>query len=242
MSKPVEIDTFGTLVAAFCDFLTVAIHTIIYERDIYPRTSFLSAKKYNYPVRQNRHPKVCEWINDAVAAVDQELLKGAVSRVSVVIFSPQNKPLERFVFDLQQFPVIDKAELHTPFERPASTEQRPNVDLEEQFRGAMARLSTCGSSLRPLPKHCSFTVAVELKDSTDPPIGHPQPWIPAEQSLQRTVAEKDGLRKETWKGDDLGGVKTTPIRSVSTTDLAFEMWIEEGRAKPEHHRQGSDAK
>jgi mitotic spindle assembly checkpoint protein MAD2B len=62
-------------VSAFRDFLTVAIHTILYERDIYPRTSFLKARKYNYPVRQSRHPKVCKWIQDAVAAVEVEMLK-----------------------------------------------------------------------------------------------------------------------------------------------------------------------
>ena len=69
------LDTYQAVVSAFCDFLTVAIHTILYERNIYPQTSFLKARKYNYPVRQNRHPKVCKWIQDAVAAVEGEMLK-----------------------------------------------------------------------------------------------------------------------------------------------------------------------
>ena len=69
------LDTYLAVVSAFIDFLTVAIHTILYERDIYPRTSFLKARKYNYPVRQSRHPKVCSWIQDAVSAVQTEMLK-----------------------------------------------------------------------------------------------------------------------------------------------------------------------
>lgn len=69
------LDTYAAVVSAFIDFLTVAIHTILYERDIYPRTSFLKARKYNYPVRQSRHPKVCSWIQDAVSAVRTEMLK-----------------------------------------------------------------------------------------------------------------------------------------------------------------------
>lgn len=69
------LDTYHAVVLAFSDFLTVAIHTILYERDIYPRESFLSARKYNYPVKQSRHPKVCKWILDAVAAVEVEMLK-----------------------------------------------------------------------------------------------------------------------------------------------------------------------
>jgi mitotic spindle assembly checkpoint protein MAD2B len=232
MSTSTTLPTFAAIISAFTDFLTVAIHTILYERSIYPRTSFLSAKKYNYPVRQNRHPKVCEWISDAVAAVEEELLKGTVSRVVVVIFSPQNKPLERFVFDLSKFPVVSREEMHTPIERPASSvSKRPNVDLDEQFRAVMAKLSTSGSSLKPLPPECSFTVAIELKDVADPPIGHPQPWIPVEPGLQRNVVEKDGIRTQTGMGCDLGGVRTTPVRAVDTNDIAFEMWIEEEAAK-----------
>lgn len=69
------LDTYHAVVLAFSDFLTVSIHTILYERDIYPQTSFLKARKYNYPVRQSRHPKVCQWIQDAVAAVEVEMLK-----------------------------------------------------------------------------------------------------------------------------------------------------------------------
>jgi mitotic spindle assembly checkpoint protein MAD2B len=69
------LDCYDTLVKTFIEFLTVATHTILYERGIYPRESFASTRKYNYPVRQNRHPAVCRWIDDAVAAVRTELLK-----------------------------------------------------------------------------------------------------------------------------------------------------------------------
>jgi mitotic spindle assembly checkpoint protein MAD2B len=79
------LNTYQAIISTFGDFLTVAIHTILYERNIYPSTSFLSARKYNYPVRQNRHPKVCKWIQDAVAAVEAELLKvGAVQTATLI--------------------------------------------------------------------------------------------------------------------------------------------------------------
>lgn len=67
-NSPAPLNTYDALVTAFLEFLTVAIHLILYERDVYPRQSFLSARKYDYPVQQNRHPKVCQWITDAVAS------------------------------------------------------------------------------------------------------------------------------------------------------------------------------
>lgn len=78
------IDTYQGVCSAYSDFLTVAIHTILYERNIYPPNSFIRARKYNFPVRQNRHPKVCKWIQDAVAAVEAEMLK-----VCTVLLSQQ---------------------------------------------------------------------------------------------------------------------------------------------------------
>ena len=85
MADKATLDSYETLVSSFTEFLTVAVHTILYERNIYPRTSFLNARKYNYPVRQSRHPQVCKWIQDAIAAVQTELLK--VGECSVCVCS-----------------------------------------------------------------------------------------------------------------------------------------------------------
>ncbi|KAK5165351.1 DNA-binding protein [Cryomyces antarcticus] len=230
MASSAPLTTYASLISTFTDFLTVAIHTILYERAIYPQTSFLSARKYNYPVRQSRHPKVCQWINDAVSAVEAELLTCSVDRVAIVIYAPEslgNKPLERFMFDVSRFPVVPAGEATTPFER---TPGNVVVDLEEQFRATMSKLSVCGTSLKPLPANCTFTVAIELKDDEpdkgrlNAPIGHPQPWVPVQPNLQRS-------REARKNGADLGGVKTRPVRAVEAGECVFEMWIEEGKAK-----------
>ena len=216
--------TFQTFVGVFSDFLTVAVHTILYERDIYPRESFLSARKYNYSVRQSRHPKVCKWITDAVVAVETELLKGTVDRVALVIYSSQDIPLERFVFDLSRFPFVPKEYHFTPMSRTTddgeSVAVLPKVDLEEQMRATMSRLSTCGTSLKKLPQNCTFTLAIELRDATNPPIGHPQPWIPVQPDLRNP--DPEATRKKA---------RTMPVRAVAAGDMVFEMWIEEAKAK-----------
>ncbi|EME40947.1 hypothetical protein DOTSEDRAFT_74488 [Dothistroma septosporum NZE10] len=214
-----DTPTYRTFVTTFTDFLTVAIHTILYERGIYPQTSFLSARKYNFAVRQNRHPKVCEWINDAVTAVETELLKSAVDRVAVVIYSKDNKPLERFIFDVSRFPSLPSAELDVPLQKlePDGTKGSvlPMIDMEEQFRATMNRLSNCAIELEELPKDCAFTVVIELRGEGKAPVGHPQPWVPAErQGGRHNGAEKPQTR-------------ITAVRSVTAGEMVFETWIEE---------------
>jgi mitotic spindle assembly checkpoint protein MAD2B len=82
------LDHSHILLTSFNSFLTVAIHNILYYRNIYPPSTFLSTKAYNLPVHQNRHPKVCAWIRDAVDAVAVQLSTGHVSRIAIVIHSP----------------------------------------------------------------------------------------------------------------------------------------------------------
>ena len=210
--------SFRYLITSFTDFLTVAIHTILYERSIYPQTSFLSARKYNLAVRQSRHPKVCEWINDAVAAVETELLKGSVDKVAIVVYDKSNTPRERFVFDVSRFPMVAASELDTTLERTGPDGQKmsilPTVDMEEQFRATMSKLGNCGSKLQELPPGCTFTIAVELKGDGGAPLGHPQPWMPVESRKADDNATKPHNR-------------TTPVRAVAAGEMIFETWIEE---------------
>ena len=210
--------TFRAFVASFTDFLTVAIHTILYERSIYPETSFLSVRKYNFAVRQSRHPKVCEWINDAVTAVEAELFKGTVARVAVVIYDKFNNPLERYLFDVSKFPMVPASEIDTPLVREDAEDEEstvlPIVDLEEQLRATMSKLSGCGSNLRSLPKGCTYTMAIELKDDGDPPIKHPQQWIPVQPTSKKCATEDPQNM-------------TIPVRAVEAGEMMFECWIEQ---------------
>lgn len=153
------------------------------------------------------------------------------------------------------------SEALTPFEGaagggPKASLKVPLVELEEQFRAMFARLGTSCAKLRPLPEDCSFTMCIELRDvlGVDPPMGHPQPWIPAQPSLQPPSGEgwgegedddddgggggngggggtRDKGTKSKERGSDLGGVRTTPVRSLEAGEFVMEMWIEEGRGK-----------
>ena len=102
--------------------------------------------------------------------------QGTVEKVAVVIFSPSSQPLERFMFDVSKFPVVPVSEVLIPFDvaSPSDATARSAtslVDLEEQFRAVLKKLSYCGSTLGKLPENCSFTVCIELRDQANPPIG-----------------------------------------------------------------------
>jgi mitotic spindle assembly checkpoint protein MAD2B len=267
--------TYLETLSAFTTFLAAYTHTLLYLRSLYPRTSFVNSRLHNASVWQSRHPLVCTWIRDAVAAVREELLEGTVSRIGIVVFSYAEgesgktgsaKIMERYMLDVSTFPVVDKnernmeidwdyssaddAENESDASESAVRKKRKERELDahvetnmsEQFRAALIALTTRTSHLSPLPSKCSFNISMELKDEADvdPPIRHPQPWIPVQPSLQKTgrkVTVRDEEEEEEvekgkkTEGHDLGGVRVTPIRSVEAGVFRFETWVEEGRAK-----------
>lgn len=203
------------LLTSFTTFLTVCIHNILYYRSIYPQTTFLSAKAYNLPVHQNRHPRVCSWIRDAVDAVSAQLAGGNVDRIAVVIHSPPTRSagpvagavLERWMFDVARFPswpggadaMRDFGGSNGGRRGQAEEGEDPSAlaggsgageagavavgaagdvpgpvnwaDVDQQLRGAVRRLSSAAEKMEALPAGCTFTVAVELKEEGQAPIG-----------------------------------------------------------------------
>jgi len=219
-----------SLLTHFTAFLTTALHTLLYHRNLYPPATFLTTRSHNLPVHQSRHPAVCSWIAAAVSSVRDQLLAGSVEKVVFVVHSPPSVPsaktspppdaalesqpelvvaveeeeveprpgvVERWVFDVSSFPAfagpgeLDKKKQKKSDAKGKGKEREPDgggcdegeeeevaeeegsvnwVDVEEQFRGALGRISHAGEKLGALPKGCTFTVAVELRDDAPVPV------------------------------------------------------------------------
>lgn len=184
--QSIPINQASHLLTSFTQFLTVCIHNILYYRSIYPAETFLTSRAYNLPVHQSRHPKVCSWIGDAIDAVEAQLVLGVVERIAVVIYDGRANVMERWMFDVASFPAWkgfkDAIGLRTEEEEmePAegaveaenNTEAKVNwADVDEQLRATIRKLAFAGEKMTPLPEGCTFTIAVELRDEGEAPIG-----------------------------------------------------------------------
>ncbi|KAI1266093.1 DNA-binding protein [Xylariaceae sp. FL1019] len=233
------------LLATFSHFFTVCIHNVLFYRGIYPNRAFIKARAYNTPVNQCRHPTVCAWIRDAVDAVHAQIAQGTVERLVIVIYDAKSVVLERWMFDIAGFPAWTslakpkKRKLEPIGEGEEGGEGASGIpdeevseeinwtDVEEQLRAALRRLAYAGEKLAPLPKGCTYTVAIELRDKAEAPMKQPQAWMPTKPTLQPASASQ---RKA---GSDIGGAKTTSIRAIEAGPLFFECWVEESKAKIE---------
>ncbi|XP_008401799.1 mitotic spindle assembly checkpoint protein MAD2B-like, partial [Poecilia reticulata] len=98
---------FGQVVAdILCEFLEVAIHLILYVREVYPSGIFQKRKKYNVPVQMSCHPELNQYIQDTLHCVKPLIEKNDAEKVVVVIMDKEHHPVERFVFEIFQPPLL----------------------------------------------------------------------------------------------------------------------------------------
>ena len=165
------------LISSFTTFLTLTIHTLLYHRGLYPATTFLTTRALNLPVHQSRHPGLCTWINDAIAALSAQLRKGTVKRVAVVMHAAHTfDVLERWVFDVAAFPGgwgdRDQMTYNPALVEGVDEQSGVNwTDVSQALRGALRRVSHEAEKMTPLPEGSTFTLAVELRDEANAPIG-----------------------------------------------------------------------
>lgn len=214
------------MVIELLKFLEVSIHTILFVRRIYPTELFARRKKYDAPVYQSRHPDLNSYISGAVKAVGEELVRGTVQRVVVVIRDRDNVALERFVFNFSGLPAIPK---------DAEWQKWSNVEgvmsaatLAQYFRSFLIRLALLDRQLGTLPESwdSTFAVVMELKDGETPsePVSKakakdkpPVAWVPA--LVQNTTA---GMTEDA---------ESHIIRTVDTGLVNLSLIVQESEDK-----------
>ncbi|KAF4622925.1 hypothetical protein D9613_002212 [Agrocybe pediades] len=175
-----ETLTFNQTVQAIAEFIEVAIHTILYVRQIYPAEVFVRRKKFDTPVYQSRHPALNEYISGAVKAVADELAHGKVDKVVVVIKDKEQTALERFIFSVETMINVEG------FNKDIGVEEAMTPSsLVQYFRSFLVKLNMIETQIGQmyLGDDASFAVVIELKDDAAPTQSHttkdPPPWMPA---------------------------------------------------------------
>ena len=188
-----------------------------------------------------------------MSAIRDQFEKNTVEKVSLCIYECDgNRVLERWTFDVRSLPSIAKRDRDVPFETCSSDEDdllntKVNLaDLEAHFRATLSRITTSAARLRPLPEgvgapDCSFTLAVEVKDKADRPVGRVEKeerkWIAAEPEsfLTGPPPSSPTVQPKQDHGEpQQDSAQTHPVRRLEAGELRMEVWVEEASAKFEY--------
>uniref|UniRef100_A0A8C1ZMY3 Mitotic spindle assembly checkpoint protein MAD2B n=1 Tax=Cyprinus carpio TaxID=7962 RepID=A0A8C1ZMY3_CYPCA len=152
---------FGQVVAdILCEFLEVAIHLILYVREIYPSGIFQKRKKYNVPVQMSCHPELNQYIQDTLHCVKPLIQKNEAEKVVMVIMDKEHHPVERFVFEISQPPLL------------SISSETLLSHVEQLLRAMILKISVCDAVLDNNPPGRSSAIATKQSDF---------PWIVADE-------------------------------------------------------------
>ncbi|KAK1220017.1 hypothetical protein PQX77_017224 [Marasmius sp. AFHP31] len=215
--------TFNQTVRGLTEFIEVAIHTILYVRQVYPADLFVRRKKYDTPVFQSRHPALNEYISGAVKAIGEELVRGNVDKVIVVIKDKDQVALERFIFSLDTMVQIQA------FDKDMSVEDAMSPHaLGQYFRSFLVKLNFVEAQLGQmyLGDDVSFAILLELKDNKEPipkSSKEPAPWMPADAQHTTAGASEDA--------------ELHMIRAVNTGIINLSLTVQESDVKLKRERE-----
>uniref|UniRef100_A0A4W3HD42 Mitotic spindle assembly checkpoint protein MAD2B n=1 Tax=Callorhinchus milii TaxID=7868 RepID=A0A4W3HD42_CALMI len=184
---------FGQVVAdVLCEFLEVAVHMILYVREVYPIGIFQKRKKYNVPVQMSCHPELNQYIQDTLHCIKPLIEKNEVDRVVVMILDKEHHPVERFVFEISQPPLLSVRLNVLVFPKlPFTLDGVSDSDsllshVEQLLRASILKISVCDAILESNPPGCTFTVLVHTRDAATRNMEKIQvikdfPWIHADE-------------------------------------------------------------
>lgn len=204
-----QLDARSVMTNILCEFLEVAVHLILYVREVYPAGIFKKRKKYNVPVQMSCHPELNQYIQDVLHSIKPCLEKGEVERICVAVIDKEFRPLERFVFEIGSHD-----ENHS-----LRTDDRYLLNTESALRGFLLKISVCDAVLKANPPDCRFTILVYTKQS-------------AVLNMQRD----DKAQTFPWLHVD-GEEETAdnpsiiPLKSTSSGLLKMQLFVEESGGK-----------
>uniref|UniRef100_I3JHG5 Mitotic spindle assembly checkpoint protein MAD2B n=2 Tax=Oreochromis TaxID=8139 RepID=I3JHG5_ORENI len=211
---------FGQVVAdILCEFLEVAIHLILYVREVYPSGIFQKRKKYNVPVQMSCHPELNQYIQDTLHCIKPLIEKNDAEKVVVVIMDKEHHPVERFVFEISQPPLLSIRLLVTDCCLCFHSSDTLLSHVEQLLRAFILKISVCDAVLNSNPPGCSFTVLVHTRDAATRNMEKVQvikdfPWIVADE--QEVHMQEPRL---------------IPLKTMTSDIVKMQLYVEERAQK-----------
>uniref|UniRef100_S4RU02 Mitotic spindle assembly checkpoint protein MAD2B n=1 Tax=Petromyzon marinus TaxID=7757 RepID=S4RU02_PETMA len=203
MSTRQEVNPTQVAADILCEFLEVAVHMILYVRQLYPLGIFEKRRKYNVPVQMSCHPEVNRYIEDTLHCIRpllEQQRQNAVEQFVVAIVNKENKPVERFVFEISPPNVAS----HSLDEMLAG--------LEKALRAFLLKISVADSILEENPADCSFTIFVHTLENAmaSTEVVQMQKSFPLVQADEEEVA--------------MSSARMVPLKTLSSAIFKVSLW------------------
>ena len=194
-----------------CDFLEVATHTILKERNLYPAEIFSDRRCFGVPVSIARHPEVEAYVKKTLKAIEPLLASGSVEAVVIAVTDgTHGEPVEKFVFRVDPTGPPPSDAVGGPHDVADAVES-----TEYSLRALLARLALLDTKLPPVREDAAWRLLLWMRE------GYDASQILADPAAARLVDATRDLSAAQIKDASL-----VPVKTVATPLAHFELYVE----------------
>ncbi|KAI2467968.1 DNA-binding protein [Annulohypoxylon bovei var. microspora] len=166
------------------EFFQYSIHTILFQRGVYPAEDFTAVKKYGLNMLVSADDQVKAYIKKIMSQLDKWMQHGKISKLVIVITDKDTgEHVERWQFDVHIFNapskskkskaaaagsenVVPASASNTASPDPSKTEAEIQAEIAALFRQITASVTF----LPQLAGDCTFNVLVYADADSDVPV------------------------------------------------------------------------
>ncbi|PFH58895.1 hypothetical protein XA68_13080 [Ophiocordyceps unilateralis] len=161
------------------EFFQYSIHSILFQRGVYPAEDFTAVKKYGLNMLVSADDQVKAYIKRIMSQLDKWMIGGKISKLVIVITDKDTgEHVERWQFDVQ---ISQPAPIKTSKSASKSAEQentaptaplpeRSEADIQADIAALFRQITASVTFLPQLSGDCTFNVLVYADADSDVPV------------------------------------------------------------------------
>ncbi|KAE9566847.1 Mitotic spindle checkpoint component mad2 [Colletotrichum fructicola] len=166
------------------EFFQYSIHTILFQRGVYPAEDFSAVKKYGLNMLVSSDDQVRAYIKKIMGQLDRWMLRGKISKLVIVITDKDTgEHVERWQFDVQIFgksksksksssKAADQENV-APGGGSAAAEAAPEKtekEIQDEIAAIFRQITASVTFLPQLAGDCTFNVLVYADADSEVPV------------------------------------------------------------------------
>ncbi|KAK1762603.1 DNA-binding protein [Phialemonium atrogriseum] len=168
------------------EFFQYSIHTILFQRGVYPAEDFTAVKKYGLNMLVSSDDQVKAYIKKIMSQLDRWMVGGKISKLVIVITNKDTgEHVERWQFDVQIFSKPSKSKSasksadqenvspgtsSSSAPPPGSTESKTEAEIQAEIAAIFRQITASVTFLPQLSGDCTFNVLVYADADSDVPV------------------------------------------------------------------------
>nr|ADG65131.1 hypothetical protein [Drosophila pseudoobscura] len=147
------------------DYLKYAIHSILFQRGVYPSDKFEATQQYGLTILMSKDPRITTFLQNVLSQTEEWLSKNMIRKVSMVITNAHSKEvLECWEFKME----AEKGDnqVADPSQRTSSKDL---TRIQNEIREVMRQISASVSYLPLLDCICAFDLKIHTPGYTEIP-------------------------------------------------------------------------